>query len=139
MYKVVRVAIMFLAIFFTCSLNTQAMTVEEIVGGFKNVEVSPDGTAWRTLFDGPYEWLPSGDNAVIVDMNAESNLVPLEQGQHYYIESMDGKEVRVGYWKVQHSPAQCIHGGPSRRYPPLWAEEVRNKCVCRALARRDLL
>lgn len=102
---------------------------------FPNVEISPDGTAWRTV-DGGAEELEKG---TVIHLSSESNRIPLLEGQHYYGVSSAGREVRVGYWKVQHSPAQCIHGGPSRRRPPLWAEEVRNKCVCRALARRDSL
>ena len=82
---------------------------------FPNVEISPDGTAWRTT-DGGAEKLQEG---TVIHLSSESNRVPLLEGQHYYGVSSAGREVRVGYWKVQHSPAQCIHGGLSRRYPPL--------------------
>ena len=82
---------------------------------YHNVEVSPDGTGWRTISHGA-EILPKGTEIVL---STESNRTPLLEGQHYHGTSMAGKEVRVGYWKVQHSPAQCIRGGLSRRYPPL--------------------
>lgn len=115
-YNIVRsVGFLIGAFFFLCVGMVADAKSAAGMDRFPNVEISPDGTAWRTT-DGGAEKLQEG---TVIHLSSESNRIPLLEGQHYYGVSSVGREVRVGYWKVQHSPAQCIHGGLSRRYPPL--------------------
>lgn len=89
-----------------------AASVSEM-GQFPNVTLSPDGSerAWTTdLWDKTNEKLPRG---YTVDMQVESRIGTLKEGQHYYGKQAEGS-VRIGKWVVTHSPGQCIHDTPTK-------------------------
>ena len=72
------------------------------------VSFSPDGKAWTTnAGDQNYVWYAEGTR---VSTGISSSLRSLQAGEHYYKEERSG-EVPIGYWQVEHRPAQCIHNG----------------------------
>ena len=80
---------------------------------FPNVTLSPDGSerAWTTdLWDKTNERLPW---QYTVDMNAESSIGALGDGEHYYGKKAVGS-VTIGKWVVMHTPGQCIHDTPTK-------------------------
>ena len=83
------------------------------MGRFPNITLSPDGSerAWATdLGNKANESLPYG---YTVDMQTESALEKLSEGQHYYGKQAVGS-VSIGKWIVKHSPGQCIHDTPTK-------------------------
>ena len=75
------------------------------------VTFSPDGKAWTTnAGDKNIQWYPYGETR---STGIASSLRALETGEHYYAKPRTGI-VPIGYWKVAHTPGQCIHNA----YPP---------------------
>lgn len=72
------------------------------------VTFSPDGKAWTTnAGEKDYTWY---DKGTTVSTGISSTLRQLKTGEHYYKAEREG-EIPIGFWKVRHRPAQCIHNG----------------------------
>ncbi|MBR4061041.1 MAG: InlB B-repeat-containing protein [Lachnospiraceae bacterium] len=99
--------------FFLTPVTSHAAASTGEMAQFPNVTLSPDGTerAWTTdWWDKTNERLPW---RYTVDMNAESSIGNLGDGEHYYGKQAVGS-VTVGKWVVMHTPGQCIHDTPTK-------------------------
>ena len=74
--------------------------------GNPDITFSPDGKAFTTnAGDTNYRWYPDGE---IADTGVEPTIRELLEGEHKYKSARSGI-IPVGYWKVMHTPGQCIH------------------------------
>ena len=109
MKKVLKGFLCMLAVcFFLIPVTSHAAANTSEMAQFPNVTLSPDGTAraWTTdLWDKTNERLPW---EYTVDMNKESSIENLGEGEHYYGKQAEGS-VTIGKWVVMHTPGQCIH------------------------------
>ena len=99
--------------FFLIPVTSHAAANTSEMAQFPNVTLSPDGTAraWTTdLWDKTNERLPW---EYTVDMNKESSIENLGEGEHYYGKQAEGS-VTIGKWVVMHTPGQCIHDTPTK-------------------------
>lgn len=90
------------------------------------VTFSPDGQAWTTnANDSDYNWYERGTT---VKTGIKTSIRGLQTGEHYYKAERRG-EVPVGFWRVEHRSAQCIHDGyPSEGKDFHGVVYGRNKC-----------
>lgn len=110
-----KISCIFMAVmmFMPISVYAAPASTASEMSQFPNITVSPDGSgmAWTTdLWDKTDERLPIG---YTIDMDAESTIRDLKEGEHYYAKAAVGS-VTIGKWVVAHSPGQCIHDTPTK-------------------------